>query len=150
MGKAGREGRSGKLNLSFTKDWGSWYAICKFPGKHVCSTRRYLLQLPVQITFRNTSESKSISHLIEEESRKLDHFYPRIMACRVAVEVPHRHQHKGKLYQVRVDLTIPRKEIVVNRVPAERAAHSDAYLAVRHAFRQARRQLQEYTQSRRG
>lgn len=107
------------------------------------------MELPVQITFRDTPESDSIKSLIEEECQKLDHFFPRILSCHVSLEVPHRHKTKGKLYEVRVDLTIPGHELVANRVPAERVDHEDAYAAVRHAFKQVRRQLQECVRIRR-
>ena len=55
------------------------------------------------------------------------------------VEVPHRHQHKGVLYNVRIDMTAPGGELVVKREPAE-----DLYVAIRDAFDAARRQLQEF------
>lgn len=108
------------------------------------------MRLPIQVTFRDVEESPAVRRLILAEAEKLDQFFPRIMGCRVLVESPHRRHHKGRLYHVRIDLTIPGKELVVRRDPAEHAPHTDLYLAIENAFHEMRRQLQDYVRIRRG
>jgi len=103
-----------------------------------------LMQLPPQITFRNMEPSEAIEKAVERRLVRLEKFFPRIMGCRVLVEVPHRHHRKGKLYHVRVDLTVPGEELVVGREPAEHEAHLDVYVAIRDAFDAARRELEDY------
>ena len=103
------------------------------------------MQLPLQITFRDIDPSPAIEEAIREKADKLDRHAPRIISCRVVVETPHKHQHKGKQYQVRIDLSIPGDEIVVNREP-----NPDVYVAIRDAFQAAERQLKDYRQRRRG
>ena len=76
------------------------------------------VKLPVQITFRNMDRSEAIEEWIRAEAAKLDTFYNRIMRCRVAIEVPHRHHRKGSSYHLRIDLTVPGEEIVVKRQPS--------------------------------
>ena len=66
------------------------------------------MQLPVQVTFRYMEPSVAIEAKVRERADELDRFYGRIMGCRVVVEAPHRRHHQGKLYHVRVDLTVPR------------------------------------------
>jgi cold shock CspA family protein len=88
--------------------------------------------------------SEAIETHIREKAEKLDSFYDRMMSCRVIVEAPHRHHRKGKLYHVRIDLTVPGGELVVNREPSKRAAHKDVYVAIRDAFGATRRKLQDY------
>jgi cold shock CspA family protein len=61
------------------------------------------------------------------------------------VEESQRKQHQGKLFAVHVDITVPGKELVVNRVE-----HEDLYVAVRDAFDAAKRQLEEHARKRRG
>jgi ribosome-associated translation inhibitor RaiA len=68
----------------------------------------------------------------------------------VAIESPHKHQYKGKLYHVVVDVHVPGKEIVVSRAPDDQQAHEDVYVAIRDAFDAARRQIQDYVRIRRG
>lgn len=108
------------------------------------------MQLPVQITFRNMDPSPAVETHIRERAEALDRLFGRIMGCRVAVEASGRHQRKGRLYHVRVDLAVPGREIVVSRDPAAHHAHEDILVAVRDAFDAARRQLEDHARSVRG
>jgi ribosomal subunit interface protein len=102
------------------------------------------MQLPLQITFRNMEQSDDIEAQIRQRAKQLDQFSDHIMSCRVVVEAAHRHQHKGRIYHVRVDLKVPGEEIVVKRDPAEHHAHEDIHVAIRDAFDAARRQLEDH------
>jgi cold shock CspA family protein/ribosome-associated translation inhibitor RaiA len=124
--------------------------------------------LPLQISFRNMKPSEAVADRVREEASKLETFYDNIMGCRVVIELPHKHRRKGDLYHVRIDLTVPGEEIVVRhepsleaslrRVDVERrsksaeahAAHKDIYVVIRDAFKEARRQLQDYARRARG
>ena len=107
------------------------------------------MQLPLQITFRDMEPSEAVETKIRERAAKLDEYYDRIMSCRVVVEAPHRHSHQGKLFHVRIDLTVPNGELVVNREPAAHHAHEDVYVAVRDAFNAAQRRLADYARRQR-
>jgi len=107
------------------------------------------MQLPLQITFRDMEPSEAVETKIRERAAKLDEYYDRIMSCRVVVEEPHRHRHQGKLFHVRIDLTVPNGELVVNREPAAHHAHEDVYVAVRDAFNAAQRRLADYARRQR-
>ncbi len=102
------------------------------------------MKLPLQITFRDMPSSEAVETRIREKAAKLDEFYDRIMSCRVVVEAPHRRHHQGKLYHVRIDLTVPEGEIVASREPHDRHSHEDVYVAIRDAFDAARRQLEDH------
>ena len=75
------------------------------------------MEIPLQITFRNMPPSQAIEDNIREKASKLEAFHDRIMSCRVIVEAPHRHHRKGKAYEVRIDVTVPGGELVINRAP---------------------------------
>ncbi|MBI4516537.1 MAG: HPF/RaiA family ribosome-associated protein [Deltaproteobacteria bacterium] len=107
------------------------------------------MQLPLQITFREMEPSAAVAAKIRERAAKLDEYYERIMSCRVVVEAPHRHRHQGKLFHVRIDLTVPNGELVVKREPAAHHAHEDVYVAIRDAFNAAQRQLADYARRQR-
>ena len=94
--------------------------------------------------------SEAIESKIREKTAKLESFYERIMSCRVVVEAPHRRHRKGKLYHVRIDMTAPGGEIVINREPSRHASHKDVYVAIRDAFDAARRKLQDFARRQRG
>lgn len=132
------------------------------------------MEIPLKITFRNMEASAAMEQAIRERAAKLDDFYSQILSCRVTVEAPHRHHHKGKAYQVRVDMTVPGGELVINRAPkrlaakkldaakeidkeftelhepSKHAAHEDAYVAIRDAFNAAGRRLQDYARRQSG
>jgi len=103
------------------------------------------MRIPLQVTFRNMPHSDAIEAKINEKSVKLDRFYDRIMSCRVVVEASQRRQHQGKLFSVRIDLTVPGKERAVTREENE-----DVYVAVRDAFDSACRRLEEHARRLRG
>ncbi len=106
--------------------------------------------IPLQITYRGMDESEALSAVVQTKVRKLERFYAHISGCRVLIEIPHHHRHTGMHYHVRIDLPVPDGELVVDREPAERARHQDAYVAVTDAFRAVRRELQDYVRKRHG
>lgn len=108
------------------------------------------MRLPLQINFRNVDPSPALESVIREQAAKLERFCQYITSCRVVVEIPHRHQHQGKLYSVRIDMTVPQGELAVDRQHPLDHTHEDAAVAVHDAFDAARRILQEHVQRARG
>ena len=102
------------------------------------------MKVPMTITFRNVAPSPAIEADIHEKAAKLEEFFDRITSARVMVETPHRRHRQGKLFHVRIDLRVPGREIVVSREPAAHHAYEDVYVAIRDAFDDAKRQLQDY------
>jgi ribosomal subunit interface protein len=103
------------------------------------------MQIPLQITIRDMEHSDALETHIRDKANKLDEYFDRIMSCRVVVEMPHKHHHQGKQFNVRIDIGVPGSEIVVNRDHAE-----DVYVALRDAFDAAKRQLEDYARKIRG
>ena len=108
------------------------------------------MQQPIQISFRNVDPSEAVEANVRSKIDWLETFYDRIQSCRVVIEVPHRHHHQGRIYQVRVDLTVPGGEFVVNRESGLTGAHEDVYVAIRDAFDATRRRLEEFVRRQRG
>lgn len=109
-----------------------------------------MVALPVQVTFRNMDHSDFIDAEVRKKAAELDRFSDRIMSCRVVVEAPHRRHQKGTLYDIRIDLTLPGKEVVVTRSGPLDHAHEDAHVAIRDAFLAATRQVEDHMRKRRG
>ena len=103
------------------------------------------MQTPLQITIRGMPHSDALDSRIREKAAKLEEFHPRITSCRVTVEEMKKHQQQGREFQVGIDVRVPGKEIVVNRVHAE-----DVYVALRDAFDAAKRQIDELAQTKEG
>ena len=105
---------------------------------------------PVQITFRNMEPSAAVEDRVRERATRLDTYHDRIMRCRVVVESPHRHRHQGKVFHVRIDVTVPQGEIVVSQEPELDHAHEDVFVAIRDAFDAMQRRLQDHARQQRG
>lgn len=98
-----------------------------------------------EIVFEGMPPSDAVKARIEAEIEKLARFHDRITACRVVITAPHRHHHKGKLYDARIHLTLPgQRDVVVGGSTAADHSHEDVYVAIRDAFQAARRQLQTH------
>lgn len=108
------------------------------------------MQIPLRITFRNLDRSEAVEAKVRERVDELEQFYNRITGCRVVIEEPTRRQRKGNLFHVRVDLSVPGREIVVKRDPPAHHAHEDIYVAVRDCFDAVRRQLEDHVRRTRG
>jgi ribosomal subunit interface protein len=103
------------------------------------------MQTELQITVRDMDHSPALDQRIRDKVQKLERVYAPLMGCRVVAEAPHKHKHQGKHFSVRLDITVPGKEIVVNN-----DHHEDIYVALRDAFDAAKRQLEDYAAKRRG
>jgi ribosomal subunit interface protein len=101
------------------------------------------MQMPLQITSRQLPVTRAIENSIKQKIKKLDRLHDQIIGCRVTIDTPHRHKHKGRQYNLSIDMTVPGKEIVVKH-----ESHEDLYVSIREAFEAAKRQLVEYSAKR--
>ena len=108
------------------------------------------MQSPLNISFRNMDPSEAIETRVREKAEKLERLYDRIISCEVVVEAPHRNHQKGKLYDVRINLSVPGDDIIVGRTGPQNHAHEDVYVAIRDAFAAAGRQLEDHVRKMRG
>lgn len=103
------------------------------------------MKVPSQITLHGISETTAIENKIQEKIQKLGQYFDHINFCRVVVDVPEKRKHQGKLFNVRIDITVPGKELV-----AKRDLHEDLYVAIRDAFKDAARELEDHGRMQRG
>jgi len=108
------------------------------------------MQLPLEVRFHNLDYSPAVDTAVREAAAKLEKFADQIVSCRVTVEGPHKHHQQGNLFAVRIDVRYAGGEVVASREPSAHHAHEDVYVAVRDAFKAARRQLQDRMRIRRG
>ncbi|MEO8402901.1 MAG: ribosome-associated translation inhibitor RaiA [Gammaproteobacteria bacterium] len=101
--------------------------------------------LPVQITVRDMPSSIALEDHLRKKAMKLSQYFHRINNCKIVIQVPQKHKHQGKLFSVSIDLSVPGKELVVNRKLDE-----DVYVAIRDAFHALQKQLESYVTKRRG
>ncbi len=108
------------------------------------------MPIPLQITFRNLDPSAAVEKAVRRRAERLERFSDRITGCRVTIEAPHKHRHKGKLYDVRIDIRTPKEEIAVTHAGLQNHAHEDVYVAIRDAFAAAVRILEDHMRKLRG
>jgi cold shock CspA family protein/ribosome-associated translation inhibitor RaiA len=108
------------------------------------------MEVPVNITCHNLDRSEWIEEDVRGYLAKLEEYYDRITSCHVVVEAPHRHHKHGNLYRVRLVLSVPHRELVVDHDRGDRPEHADLHVAIRDAFHALRRQLEDYAREVRG
>jgi ribosome-associated translation inhibitor RaiA len=118
----------------------------------------------VQISFRNMSVSPALEETIRSRASWLESFYPALIGCRVVVEIPHRHRRRGRPLHVRIELSLPGEDVIVDREPASDATarsashkgdeldgrYKDVHVAIHEAFDVARRRLEDVARRQRG
>lgn len=107
------------------------------------------MEVTPQITFRNLPPSQAVEGDVKKKIADLEKYFDRITSCRVVIERPHKHHHKGNLYHVRIDLRLPGHELVVTTEAEKNHAHEDVYVAIRDAFEAMKRKLKKYVCKRR-
>lgn len=108
------------------------------------------MDVPPEIAFRNVQPSDDLKERILAGIGKLERVYDRIVSCRVMVEETNPGRKAGKLNHVRLDISVPNHEVVVNRDPPDHPASQDLTQAISEAFDTAWRQLRELKKQQRG
>jgi cold shock CspA family protein/ribosome-associated translation inhibitor RaiA len=105
------------------------------------------MDVPLEIAFHNLESSAAVETRVRERVAKLEKLFPRLVACRVVVEAPHRQHQKGNIFRVRVEMSVPGEDLVVSKEPnraQERFADPDVYTVLKDAFDTAERMLKDY------
>jgi len=103
------------------------------------------MKQPLDIRFLGMEPSPAVVSATRDKAAKLDRFRDDILACRVTIGLEHKHQHQGKPYAVRIDVTVPGQELSIDRVQDE-----DVYVALRDAFDDMRRRIEDSVRRERG
>jgi ribosomal subunit interface protein len=90
------------------------------------------------IRFIGMEASGALASAAREKAAKLEAFCPVIMACHVVFELAHKHRRQGRPFAVRLELTLPGHRLAVSRVE-----HDDVYVAMRDAFDDMKRQVED-------
>ena len=125
--------------------------------------------IPTQVTFRGLAHDEALEVDVRERVSWLEQFYTGIVRCRVLVEMPHRHRHGGRHFNVHIEVTVPGgPPIVVSHEPSphgqlkdteDEAHHKEneiesvyryARVAIHEAFDAARRRLEDFAREQRG
>jgi len=109
------------------------------------------MQFPPEIAFRGFEADEWLKDAVLEEIAKLDDYFGRIIGCRVMVELPHQRHEEGNPYHVRIELSVPGRNLVVNRSTTARERERETQMtALDDAFAAIRRRLEDYVRELRG
>jgi cold shock CspA family protein len=111
------------------------------------------MKTPLEIGFHNLTPSPSLEADIRGKVAKLEKIYPRLIGCRVSVEARHKQHRTGNIYEVHIEMRVPRRNLVVSHEPRRvksRYARPTVRTSVRDAFRTAEGQLKEFKEQQRG
>jgi cold shock CspA family protein/ribosome-associated translation inhibitor RaiA len=101
----------------------------------------------LEIAWHQISPVPEYEQMIRERVGKLERMYPRIVSCRVSVELVHRQHVKGNFPEVHIVLQVPGEEIAVSRElhrMNERRPPNEVATAIRQAFRAAEQRLKDF------
>jgi hypothetical protein len=94
----------------------------------------------ISVHFHGIEKSAAIEDLVRQKVRKLAKHFGRMTSCRVVLEAPHRSPQKPKVFQIKIELGVPRRRpIVVCHERVGPHAHSQLPLVVRDTFEAAMR-----------
>lgn len=108
------------------------------------------MNTPLEIAWHNVEKSEPLEARIRERVDKLHRYFDRINSCHIVVERPHRSQHHGKEFHLRIEVRVPEHEIVISNDPGDRRDHFDPNIAIRDAFDAMERRLEGHSQKMRG
>jgi ribosome-associated translation inhibitor RaiA len=96
------------------------------------------MKQPIQIIFRGFPASPALDAVARLKAGKLDRICKDLVSCRVTIELLDGQVRIGRQYAVAIDLAFPNRALAVNRV-----RNQDAYVALRQAFEDMRRMVDE-------
>jgi len=96
----------------------------------------------LQISYADIQKTEALDALIQKEFARLEHFFERIVSCRVRLDQPNKRH--GAPYTVHIDIGVPGEILVIEESgqTLERAIHD--------AFHTASRRVHEYAERVRG
>jgi hypothetical protein len=101
------------------------------------------MRSPMTLTFRHITRSGALEARARELGSRLQRFGERITQCHVTLEGPADGGNTGAPYLVKIELAVPGAQIHADSLHVDSTGHGDIYLAMRDAFNNAKRQLQD-------
>jgi putative sigma-54 modulation protein len=102
------------------------------------------MHTPLEIQFHGIEKSEAVEERVRAKVSKLEKHLGRMTRCRVVLEAPHRSPQKPKVFQVKIEISLPRRQPIVVCHEREGAhAHEEMPLAIRDAFEAALRKVDD-------
>lgn len=108
------------------------------------------MQTPLQVSFHGMDKSASVEERIREKAEKLERYYGRMEGINVVVDADSRRHRNGNLYNIKIGIGVPGKDVFIDHSGPQNHAHEDINVAIRDAFDAARRKLEDHVRRLRG
>lgn len=95
----------------------------------------------LSVVFHKMESSDAVRARAEDLLRRLQRYSPGIIHSRMVIEARHRHHHHGNLYHVSIMAHSSGLDVEISHDPERDHAHEDVYVAMRDAFRAARKRM---------
>lgn len=96
----------------------------------------------VEVHFHGIEKSEAVEQRVREKVAKLKKHFTQMTSCRVAVEAPQRTADRPKVYQIKIEIGVPRRApVIVSHERTGGHANEDLPLAIREAFQAALRKV---------
>ncbi|MFH0924119.1 MAG: HPF/RaiA family ribosome-associated protein [bacterium] len=106
--------------------------------------RKINMQVPLKITFRGISKTKSLETLINEEVGKLKKVCGYIISFHIAIERAQGHHETGNPCRIRIDVRVPPGHELVAKYESPRGnIHEELTHDVKQAFQAMLHQLKK-------
>jgi cold shock CspA family protein len=100
------------------------------------------MQIPLELTYQDVDRSEWSENFIRRQADRLERYADYIISCRVTLSQPHRHQHSGRPWRVRVEVTIPPGHVLdAVAEPLEVETTVELRTVIRDAFKAMEKQL---------
>lgn len=96
-----------------------------------------------RIAFHNMAPPFGADDLARDNALELERLLGRSIACNVTVEKRHRHNSRGNLFHIAIELLVSNRSFVFHRDPPEGHTHEGLHTAIADAFYVTRRLLQK-------
>ncbi len=102
------------------------------------------MKTPLEISFKGLEKSRAVESKVAERAARLEKHFDRMTHVRAVVSAPNKLAHKGKHFEVKLEIGIPSgAPLIISEEPEGNDARSDLMIAIRNAFDTAERRLDE-------
>ena len=102
------------------------------------------MKTPLEISFKGLEKSRAVEAKVAERAARLERHFDRMTHVRAVVSAPNKLAHKGKHFEVKLEIGIPGgAPVIISEEPAGNDARSDLMIAIRNAFDAAERRLDD-------
>ena len=69
------------------------------------------MQVPLNIVFRHMEKSDAVEERFIQKLEKIEQAHGMLISCNVVVEQVNRNQNQGRLFNIRINLKVPKKKL---------------------------------------